>query len=547
MGLALDAAQARIDAKVRAAVPVSAWAAEHMRTERGDLLDFERYPHMRAVMDDPASELAMMCGSQTGKTTTALCRAFHFCDTHTVTAIVTMPTDKDVREFSKTRATPAIQASPYLRERMGEVDSMELKTFRHDDGGQSVIFFRGARVETQALSIPADLLYHDEIDRSRPDILSLYIARLAASRYGRRIVTSTPTLPKYGIAACWEDSSRTQWLVKCPACGDEQPLTWPDSLAIDAADPHYICGRGHELTRETIRQGRWVDERTDTQVAWRAYHFSRMLMDLWPASRIVQIEKSADYQDYPELFHNDVLGLPKSSGDLALNEEMLAKVMVGFPPAARAERSFAGAEQSPKPENHRMMIGTVDAEGSTAYIHLEVCGWDRMAELMVLYNIERLVLDALPETSKARELRDAFPGRVYLAYYPNQAVLKRADDSSIVLDRRDGQVDLDRTATLDQSARRVQLQQDFFCAMPARLREQVMTEMTNMVRGTEKDDHGQPRSFWAEVGPDHWRHAHNYATVAGELFRRWSGGLTITSLDLTPANAQRTVKTDDGR
>lgn len=545
--LALDAAQARMDARARAAVPVSAWAAQHMRTERGEPLDFERYPHMRAVMDDPASELAMMCGSQTGKTTTALCRVFHFCDSRPVTAIVTMPTDKDVREFSKTRARPAIQASPYLRERMGEVDSAELKTFRHEGGGQSVVFFRGARVETQAISIPADLLYHDEIDRSRPDILSLYIARVAASRYGLRIVTSTPTLPRYGIAACWEDSSRTQWLVRCPVCGHEAPLTWPESIAIDAADPHYICAHGHELTRETIRAGRWVDGRTETQPEWRAYHFNRMLMDQWPAARIVEVEQSADYQDYPELFFNDVLGLPKASGDLALNQETMAQALVGFPPAARADRSFAGCDQSPKPDNHRVMIGVVDAEGCTAYVHLEVCGWDRLAELMTLFNVEVLVVDALPETSKARELRDAFPGRVYLAYYPNQAVLKRANEDNIVLNRRDGQVDLDRTATLDQSARRLRMGQDFFCAMPAALRTQVVTEMTNMVRGTEKDDHGQPRSFWAATGPDHWRHAHNYATAAGELFRRWTGGLTMTSLDLSPAGLTRTVRTEDGR
>lgn len=282
-------------AREREKIPVSVWAAEHMRTERGEPLDFERYPHMVQIMDDRAIEKGLMCASQTGKTTTALADVYHFADTRQVTVIVTMHTQEEVRQFSQTRAKPAIQASPYLRKRMGKIDSTEVKTFRHDDGAQSVIFFKGAQSQNAALSVPADMLYHDEIDRSRSDILSLYRARTAASVYGRRIITSTPTVPKYGIAQHWENSTQTQWLVRCPRCGDERPLSWPESVAIDAEEPIYICAHGHELTRETIRAGRWVDARTQGSPDWRMYHLSRMLMDLWPASRIVAVEQSEDY------------------------------------------------------------------------------------------------------------------------------------------------------------------------------------------------------------------------------------------------------------
>jgi len=529
----------------RAQVPVSEWAAQHMRTERGEPLDFERYPHMRQVMDDRASEKGMMCGSQTGKTTTSLADVYHFCDTHRVTAIVTMPTAKDVAEFSKTRAKPAIQASEYLRDRMGEIDAAEIKTFRHD-GGQSTIFFRGATVETQAISIPADLLYHDEIDRSRPDIVSLYRARTAASVHDRRLISSTPTVPKYGIHAYWEDSSQTQWLVKCPVCGDERPLEWPGSIAVDADPPFYICGHGHELTQETIREGRWVDARTG-DYTWRMYHTSRMLMDLWPADRIVSIERSQEYTDYPELFHNDVLGLPKSSGELAINADVLAPLMVGYPQweaAPEGEVCFAGVDQSPRENEHRVMIGGIDAEGCHNYVHLERCGWERLHDLMSLFRIQFLVVDAMPETSQARKLRDAFPGRVFLAWYANQP-LQAADAQSVVIDktRREESVKLDRTAVLDRSARRLILQEDYFPGMDARTRDAFMSEMTNMSRATELDAHGQPVAKWLAVGPDHYRHTHSYATVAAEMLARWGGrGGTLTGIDLTPAAMKREVE-----
>ncbi len=536
--------RAGVSGGLRQKSPVSDWAAEHMRTERGDRLDFERYPHMRAPMDDRAAEKGMMCGSQTGKTTTSLADVYHFCDTHKVTAIVTMPTGKDVVEFSKTRAKPAIQASPYLRERMGEIDAAEIKTFRHEGGGVSNIFFRGATAETQAISIPADLLYHDEIDRSRPDIVSLYRARTAASLHDRRIITSTPTVPKFGIHAYWEDSCQAQWLVKCPACGDERALSWPESIAIDAEVPFYICGHGHELTRETIREGRWVDARTG-DYTWRMYHTSRMLMDLWPADRIVSIERSQEYTDYPELFHNDVLGLPKSSGELAINADVLAKIMVGYPQweGSQGQVTFGGCDQSPREDEHRVMIGVIDAEGCHSYVRIERCGWDRLAELMNLYRIQYLVVDAMPETSQARKLRDQFPGRVFLAWYANQP-LQSADAESVAIDRtrREESVKCDRTAVLDVSARRIITEQDFFPSMPVEERKRFVNEMSNMSRGTEKDAHGQPRSFWANVGPDHYRHTHTYATIAAQMLGRWSGGVTATSVDLSPGAVEKEIE-----
>lgn len=510
---------------------VSEWAAQHMRTERGEPLDFEAYTHMAQPMDEGASETGLMCGSQTGKTTVAVSRVFWFCDTYRVRVIYTMHTQWAVQDFSQTRARPAIQSSPYLAQRIRGIDSVGVKQFIHDDGGRSVIFFRGAQAESAAISEPADMLVHDEVDFSDAGVLRRYRSRIAASTWARRMVVGTPTVPGYGMAALWEDSSQTQWLVKCPVCGDERPLTWPESLAGDADPPHYVCSRGHELTRETIQTGRWVDARTRAYT-WRMYHVSRLLMPLWPAERVLSEYEQREYQDDPALFFNEVLGLPKSSGELEISEEILAQVMVGFPPAVESDQpTFAGCDQSPKENSHRLLIGTIDAEGAFAYMHAEVCGWDRLAELMRLFHIDVLVIDALPESSKARELREQFPGRVYLAWYPSQPV-KRGEAENIRLDRRAGEVQLDRTATLDVSARRLRLQQDFFCAMRAKVRETFIAEMMATARAMERDDDGQPHARWISTGPDHFRHAHNYATVAGLLFSTWGSGPSMTSLDL---------------
>lgn len=418
---------------------------------------------------------------------------------------------------------------------------MEVKTFA-GSAGESVIFFKGAREGTQALSEPADMVVHDELDFSRPDTLSLYEDRTAASAYDRKLVVGTPTLPKFGLDALWQDSSQCEWLVKCPVCGDEHPLTWPESFAVDAEVPYYICGRGHELTRETIRAGRWVDTRDS--YTWRMYHIPRMLRPNWPADRWVAAFQRR-YAEFPQLAVNQMLGQAATSGETELDEDVITAVMLDYPDLQKSEEPcFAGCDQSSAKGEHRVVIGQMDVDGEFAYVHAEICDWDRLAQLMRLFNIERMVIDALPETTMAQALAKQFPRRVLLAWYPNMPV---KSDEPMRVNYDEARVDLDRTATLDQSARRIRLQQDTFCAMPAALRKTFVAEMTNMVRGIEVDAHGQPQAYWQNVGPDHFRHAHNYATAAGLIQAGRNQGRYI-GLDLRgPAEGGREVEVEDRR
>ena len=69
------------------------WAAEHMRTERGGRLDFDRHPYLVAPLRDPSPRKGLMCAGQVGKTTLAMSDVLHFCDCLQVRVIYTMHTD----------------------------------------------------------------------------------------------------------------------------------------------------------------------------------------------------------------------------------------------------------------------------------------------------------------------------------------------------------------------------------------------------------------------------------------------------------------------
>jgi len=162
-------------------------------------------------------------------------------------------------------------------------------------------------------------------------------------------------------------------------------------------------------------------------------------------------------------------------------------------------------------------------------VHVETCDWDRLARLMEMFRVDVAVIDAQPETTKARELAAQFRGRVWLAWYPNMPTKER---EVYKRDRQKRTVNIDRTASLDLSAARLRGQQDFFCAMPADLRAKFIAEMCAPQRTVQIDDHGQPQARWVETGPDHFRHAHNYMTVAAMIFSRRMQGDKPVAMDL---------------
>lgn len=61
---------------------------------------------------------------------------------------------------------PVIRNSPYLKELAGlyRMDTPEVKQL----GGESFLYLKGAQIDRQAISVPADFLCIDEIDNSSP-------------------------------------------------------------------------------------------------------------------------------------------------------------------------------------------------------------------------------------------------------------------------------------------------------------------------------------------------------------------------------------------
>jgi hypothetical protein len=123
------------------------------------------------------------------------------------------------------------------------------------------------------------------------------------------------------------------------------------------------------------------------------------------------------------------------------------------------------------------------------------------------------VIDALPETRKAREFQDDFgPGVVWLAYYVAQKTGTKAEDPVQWRDD-DGVVNLDRTRTLDQTYSRFYEGEN---TLPGHARDvrDYYDQIKAPVRRLEDGPQGKKVAVYVESAPDHLAHAENYCMVA---------------------------------
>lgn len=498
---------------------LAAWAAEYMRTERGRPLDFAAHPYMPAILGDRSPQKGFMCGSQIGKTTMGVAEILGLADTwpRPLRIIYTMHTDAAVQEFSQTRARPAIEASPYLRSKVGGMDNIHRKALLRRDG-ESIIFFKGAAQGQQALSEPADLVVHDEVDFSRPDVLRLYQDRVAHSDMAWRRAFGTPTVPGFGLSGLWEVSNKQEWMVRCPWCGDERPITWPASFAADVEEPYFICAHGHELTwAEHIRHGRWVAT-GQPSAEWSMYRVPRALLEPWTAERIVAAWAA---EKFPEMFLNQVMGQPATTPGLEIDPELIARLWGSHRQQERSEGPcFLGADPGGGVKGGLRIHFAVGKREGDRHVWLRmghVGSWEELDGLMAAFNVRTAVVDGAFDATPAREFCKRYPRRCWLAFYANQPIKGR---EMVRLNREQRVADLDRTGVLDDSANRLIMQLDVLPRGSAAEDREIATQLCAMVRGMETGGDGLPKAYWRETGPDHLRHAHSYGTVAAGLFEQ---------------------------
>lgn len=508
--------------------PVS-WVEQHTRTDHGTKLDMVNHPYLELVYNDWHPNQCYYKAAQVGLTQTTTGKLLYFAMKHKITAIYTMPTQQQVEKYSTARFNKIVSASPEILKNLTK-NNASYKAI-----GDSSIYFSGTFNEQQAISIPSDINVHDELDFSKEDIRELYLERLAHSQWAFEWLFSTPTIPGFGIHSFWKQSDQRHWFVRCSGCGRWQRIRWDNHAKHNVREVrkygrhvrwYYGCTKcDKELDR---RNGMWVVKRESKSQDLHGYHIPQTIVPVMSAATLKKKERVAKKKGRYKVFVNFNLGEAYSTGQMMITKELMRTRTFPFENPYRTTKWFLGVDQgdlkhwvlSRMVQNVRVNVrwGVYD-------------DWKDIVRLIREYNVVSGIIDALPNKDNAKEVRDLFPGKIFLCYYKsNQAAeMKLASDNeefAASKKREEYAFSVDHTESLDKTAREWVEGTAWLYGTPDSLdnprspESAFVGQMVNLKRDEEEDKHGNMRGVWKKTGADHYRHADNYARMALDFYGR---------------------------
>ncbi len=497
----------------------------------GRPFDLGRHPFLIDLYRDNHDSIVVFKSGQMGASEYLISDAIHAADERKATPLYIFPTSTHVSDFSTGRIGPAIEASQYLQSIVEDVRTTDGKRRRGSDRvtlkriGDRFLYLRGAQVHLdgrapQLKSVDADVLFLDEVDEMPPRAIALARERLGHSSLAQERAVSTPTYAGMGIHALWMESDQRVWMVRCDSCNHWQELTINHCvIESDALErPVFWHGQPDDAwcvcekcsTRLNPRgPGRWVARHPGREV--HGYHLTRLFSHHYPTLKLIQGLQAVEEEKRKEVI-NQGLGLPYHPRGGRLSDEHLnaccrdyahgpvpsETTVMGIDVGSVLHFVVRGPAQPESGERPQRFAGMVDSFEAAAN---EIRRWDA----------RRVVIDALPETRKARELQANFPpGVVWLAYYTD-GVGRRADE--MLWNEAEGTVTMDRTRTLDAVMAGF-LEEKITLPRHARSIPDYYSQMKAVVRVIEKRPNGERVARYVEASEDHFAHSENYCEAA---------------------------------
>ncbi|MBQ7561131.1 MAG: phage terminase large subunit family protein [Synergistaceae bacterium] len=292
---------------------------------------------MDAISDTLIERVVVMTAAQVGKTEILLNVIGYFVDQEPSPILVLNPTLDMGLSFSKDRLAPMIRDTPVLSEKVKDPRSRDSgNTLMHKKfvGGHITIAATNSPVSLAAR--PIRILLCDEVDRypvstgKEGDPLTLAIKR-TQNFWNRRILeVSTPTLLQTSnIYKDFELSSKEEWCVPCPTCGEFNAFSWEQIKYKDLPEPVMTCVKCGSVHNEVEwkagqERGKWIASNPDEKKI-RGFHMNAFASPWATWSGLIK--------DYHEALHkgeegikgwwNTALGLPYEATEGTIEVEAL--------------------------------------------------------------------------------------------------------------------------------------------------------------------------------------------------------------------------------
>lgn len=483
-----------------------------IKNENGDPIEFDDHAFMVDLYADRSPIQVIRKASQIGASTMEILRSFHAARFLGINQIYTLPTVDDVGEFVKSKVNRIVRANPSIMEGVSgkDVDSVEQKQI-----GKAFLFFKGTHTEKEAIMLSSDRNIHDELDKSKPEVIRDYTSRLGFSKIRQQRYFSTPTVPDVGIDGLWNKSDQKHWRFECPHCEYEQHMEWDKN--VDRDRRIYVCQkcRGEITSRWVNDRGRWEARYPGEPIS--GYWISQMMCPWRTCADLLKEEADAEDEQY---FYNFVLGLPYIAADQKIPQSLFLR-NVTSEDAETSGWNVMGADTGD--ENH-IVIG--NAKGVFWIGKLKdkpnKTRWEYMAELIEFYDVRVCVIDAMPWTEEALRLARRFPYRVYVNFYkddPKMLEVVRWNDEKEGDDKPfedEVKVFTSRSRIIDDTVSALRRGEIKFAMKPDDPTfKMLIAHAQTMYARTVTNQHGQEKREWeSTTGVDHAWHALLYWHVA---------------------------------
>lgn len=488
-------------------ISITTWCAENnIVTDAGKPLYFKGdRKFLFKPFSDVHDKIVILKAAQIGMSTISIIKALWTAYRMNLSIIYTFPTSDLMQKFVQGKINPLIDINPILKQLVNSTDNTYQKRI-----GTANIIFSGAEKESQAIAFSADILIHDELDTSKQNIIKQFQSRLQASRVKWQWLFSHPSLPEFGVHAKWQISDQKHWFITCD-CGKEQYLSWPESIDIERKV--YQCKEcKKEITNEQRAKGRWVAKyKISEERPWSGYWIPLMVNPQVSAKEIIEYSKGDQYT-----FFTRVLGLPYTQGGDKVNLNDILKNCI----------------PDVNDQEGRIVIG-VDTGLPIWYVvgnrqgifYKDSCkDYEPLKALMRRYPTAIMVIDQGGDLIGSRQMRELFPGRVFLCHY-----LKDRKTLQLItwgVNDETGNVRVDRN-------RAIQLVIDEFRdkRIPLNGTEEewydVALHFTHIYRVSEENDLGVPESKWERFDDDHFVHC---CFTAGTKIKTMQGDKNIEDI-----------------
>lgn len=512
---------------------------------RGEKFSFTDHEYQEYILRDQSREKVIIKSAQMGISEMSARLALAMGNLISgFSTIYTLPSAKAAMHFMKTRIDPIIQGSDYLKEAISKtVDNTDMKQF-----GESYLHLKGAQVDAQAISVPADMLIGDEVDNSNQDVLTLFESRLIHSKYQYSVKLSTPSVPGYGIDLAYKQSRRHVHLTKCQCCNHWFEPDYFKHIRIPGfngdiakdivkstfANPKFRwqesfvgcpkCGKPADLSH--INRN-WVCENPNDSFVAAGFKVSPFSCPniILPSHLVRDSVKYERLQD----FYNQRLGMALEDKEASLSEEELLKSLV-TEDVSLTHPMVMGLDMG---NLCACTIAAVLPDDRLVVIYREMIPlfkvYERRAELARMYKVRSCVVDHGPYTETVYRMQQAdsrvFAG-VYVRNKKTAEIYKVKEQEE---DKEEGKqelrvVNIARDKAFDYIMGAFRQSKILVKATQGVVKEQLSEDDAMWVRHLQ--DQKRVREFdgdelifvWRKVtGEDHMHHSLLYAVVAAKI------------------------------